>query len=392
MDVYIVDDDPAALLSVREALAETGYMVRESLSSVVALRQAPLLRPRLLILDVSMPDLDGVSLCRQLHDVQATRGTPVLFLSSNAALESRLAGIRAGAVDFLCKPFVPEEMAARVRSHLELAAVREEAESLNLELRDANRQLHAGFGSASRVQRALLPEPRLSDGQISFAWQCRQVDQIGGDSVGIVRVDSRTHAFYILDACGHGVSASLLAVASGYLVSALSGNLLRHSTPTTFMSPACVLNDLNRVLRAMAPMGVFVTIVVGRVDAASGKVTLASAGHPGPLAVRGSGAAAFFDSSSPPIGIQDWEYEERSMILDPGDRLVLYTDGAYEQRNRFGEHFGRNRLRETLKTTVSLSPDHALADLLQQLERWQEGRPSDDDLSVLIVHRDATNE
>src|SRR4051812_26061713 len=117
-DVLVADDDPTAIASVQFTLSEAGHSVATACSGSDTIRAAIATRPRLVILDVGMPDVGGYDVCRLLRANPATAEIPILFLSSASALASRVAGFRAGGVDFLAKPFEPAELLARVEAHL----------------------------------------------------------------------------------------------------------------------------------------------------------------------------------------------------------------------------------------------------------------------------------
>ncbi len=116
MRVLLVDDDPGILLSVRRALEFEGYTVPTATDAVAALAAIEADRPDAVVLDVTMPRLDGLSVCRELR----ARGdrTPVLVLTARHAVADRVAGLDAGADDYLVKPFALEELLARVRALL----------------------------------------------------------------------------------------------------------------------------------------------------------------------------------------------------------------------------------------------------------------------------------
>lgn len=138
----IVDDDPTSARIVRKYLQRAGHDVvirSDGRSGLECALSDPL---DLVILDVIMPEIDGLEVCRALHAVEATRDLPVIFLSARSDLGDRVAGLDHGAVDYLVKPFAPEELLARVRAALRTKLLQDELRCANVELRtaDQNRQ------------------------------------------------------------------------------------------------------------------------------------------------------------------------------------------------------------------------------------------------------------
>lgn len=384
VDVLLVDDDPVAVLAVRSTLTDAGYTVAAVPSGDAALDATPLLRPRLVILDVAMPDLDGFSVCRRLRAEDASTHFPVLFLSSSSGVESRIAGLRAGGIDYLIKPCEPAELLARVAAQLEAVALREELAERNMRLANANRALEEGLAAASRVQTAMLPRVTSLENRVGFAWRSLPCERLGGDAINVLRLPSGGAVLYLLDASGHGVSASLLSVAASYLVSASAAGL-HGNAMGEIPKPSAILNQLNKVVLRIAPPGMFVTVLVGVVDPQGEAFTFSSAGHPGPLLSRSGAPPQFLDRPAPPAGIRAWRYAEHRVPLRPGDRLVLYSDGVYEQRSPSGQHFGRLALAACLEDSRGLALDRALDGIVSALARWRFTRGIEDDMTMLAL-------
>lgn len=128
--ILIVDDNPNNLQVLGELLGHAGYKVRPALSGDIALRSIEVGLPDLVLLDVRMPGIDGYETCRRLHANEKSRGIPVIFISAMQDTEDKLAGFRAGGVDYVAKPFQPEEILARVRTHVQLFRIQRQLESM----------------------------------------------------------------------------------------------------------------------------------------------------------------------------------------------------------------------------------------------------------------------
>jgi len=132
--VLIIDDTPANLDLLTAALEPRGYEVFAAPGGEAGLKIALRVRPDLILLDVMMPGRDGFAICRELKADDATREIPVLFITAKHETPSVLNGFRVGAVDYILKPFQPEEVVGRVETHLKISRLTRELQSRNAEL------------------------------------------------------------------------------------------------------------------------------------------------------------------------------------------------------------------------------------------------------------------
>ena len=122
--ILLVDDETESLLLLTELLCAEGYEVRSANSGQLALASGAARPPDLILLDIRMPGLDGFEVFRRFKAGEKTRDIPVIFLSAAGDVADKVAGLSLGAVDYIAKPFLREELMARVRTHLELAHLR----------------------------------------------------------------------------------------------------------------------------------------------------------------------------------------------------------------------------------------------------------------------------
>jgi two-component system, sensor histidine kinase and response regulator len=136
--VLVVDDVPENLQVIGSMLDGTGIALSFATSGAQALRSVEVTRPDLVLLDVAMPDMDGYEVARRLHAMAPFADTPVIFLTARARPEDVVSGFRAGAVDYVTKPFNTAELIARVSTHLELKRSRDTIVRQNEDLRSLN--------------------------------------------------------------------------------------------------------------------------------------------------------------------------------------------------------------------------------------------------------------
>ncbi|OGG46562.1 MAG: hypothetical protein A3F84_18600 [Candidatus Handelsmanbacteria bacterium RIFCSPLOWO2_12_FULL_64_10] len=148
--VLLVDDTPANLKLLRQALEPEGYRILIAPSGETALKIACHAHPDLILLDVQMPGLDGFETCRCLKENPATQDIPVIFVTARAETESVVEGFRAGGIDYVVKPFQSEEVLARVQTHLKIDRLTRQLEASNHALSAANQQIQQATERKSR--------------------------------------------------------------------------------------------------------------------------------------------------------------------------------------------------------------------------------------------------
>ena len=139
--IMIVDDHPENLKLLKRMLQDCGWAVLAFPDGAMALKAAARQPPDLVLLDITMPGMDGYAVCRELKAAPATRAVPVLFLSALTAAEDKVTAFQNGGEDFITKPFHFEEVKARVAAHLRIHHYRMELEAKNRALEDSYRTL-----------------------------------------------------------------------------------------------------------------------------------------------------------------------------------------------------------------------------------------------------------
>lgn len=140
--ILVVDDTLASLKLMADTLREEGYEVYSTDSGELALGAAARKRPELVLCDMRMPGMDGLEVCRRLKQQPDTRDIPLMFISAASAVDERVQGFAAGAVDFVAKPFQRDELLARVHTHLELARLRAQLEQRVQDALAALQEMH----------------------------------------------------------------------------------------------------------------------------------------------------------------------------------------------------------------------------------------------------------
>ena len=241
----------------------------------------------------------------------------------------------------------------------------------------AQERVERDLAIAAEIQSELLSRAIPQDVRgATFSAHNTPAANVGGDFYGVFARNQDEICFAIGDVSGKGISAALLMAQT---LSAMQF-VLAEST-----GPAAALSRLNETLFANAIRGMLVTTIIGRMTPASRRVEIASAGHCLPLLVKADGSASRIETPAAlPLGIlPKVAYRHGSLILEPGDRIVVYTDGLSESREEGGDsQFDEHLL--THATGPATGPD-ALLERLVSAELRHRGTGSQlDDLTVLV--------
>ncbi len=133
-NILIVDDINANLVVLTEMIRNAGYIARPVTSAKQAMNAIEMLLPHLILLDVSMPEIDGFEFCAMLKKNVNTRDIPIIFISALDSPEDKIKGFQLGAVDYIAKPFEAEEVSLRVNTHLKIYRMQQELELYNKKL------------------------------------------------------------------------------------------------------------------------------------------------------------------------------------------------------------------------------------------------------------------
>jgi sigma-B regulation protein RsbU (phosphoserine phosphatase) len=394
MRVLVADDDRLARTLLGDLLEGFGHeiiMAADGQAAWRRLEEDPEIS--LLITDWVMPEMDGPELCRRVRGAERQRYLPVILVTSLAEESHLIEGLEAGADCFVNKPVVSGVLWAQVKTCERILALEEKLSRKVEDLEEANQHIRRDLEAAAAIQKSHLPEKPPSHPRVEFAWVYDACDTLGGDMFNVFRLDEEHVGVYILDVSGHGTSAALLSVAISRALVPFpqQGGILKRDLPEapfyTLPSPSEVASELNRRFQT-SESGLFATFLYGILDLRTGIFRFVSAGHPGPVHVLADGLTHDVGEAAatgPPIGIlEDAEYGEEEIVVAPGSKLVIYTDGVHETQNGSGEHYGRSRIVGLLcEDGGGRNLEDSVTQLRKSLRDFSEGTPQRDDITIV---------
>ncbi len=242
------------------------------------------------------------------------------------------------------------------------------------------RRQHDEMASAASIQRAMLPPPLPAEscgGCVALHAAMRPAREIGGDFYDFFAIGDDRLGIVIGDVSGKGVPASLFMAMTRTII-----RLVARQDDDL----AIGIGRANALLSADNDSAMFVTLLYGVLDIASGVLTYCNCGHNPPLVVRGDGTRERLTLTGLPLGVMpDADYATRTVALAPGDRLVLYTDGVTEASTADGAEFGEARLEAAIDALRRGSATAMVDGIIERVDAFAAGAPQADDITCLAL-------
>ncbi|HHK5535507.1 TPA: SpoIIE family protein phosphatase [Bacillus mobilis] len=326
MSILIVDDNPVNIFVIEKILKQAGYQDLVSLNSAQELFEyihfgkdsSRHNEIDLILLDIMMPEIDGLEVCRRLQNEEKFKDIPIIFVTALEDANKLAEALDIGAMDYITKPINKVELLARMRVALRLKSElnwhKEQEENLRNEL-----------DLATQVQRNLLSSP-LREDHIKIEASYLPSFKLAGDMYYWYKIDENRYGIILLDVMGHGISASLVCM--------FISSVLRESIKC-LIDPELVIKDLNKYMTLLHNendnIPYYFTAIYLVVDTEKGTIEYVNAGHPSGYVLvdeenvvelnRGSCAVGFFD---------EIKVEKTVIPFEKNAQIVLFTDGVLE--------------------------------------------------------------
>lgn len=376
--VLLIDDQPIIGEAVRRMLAdEAGIEFHYCQNPAEAIERAAAIGPTVILLDLVMPEIDGLELVRRFRADARFGELPIIVLSTKEEPAVKAEAFTIGANDYIVKLPDRLELLARVRYHSRGYVALQERNEAFTALKASQQKLANDLATAADYVRSLLPPPQALAGA-DADWRFIPSADLGGDAFGYHALDDTCTAVYLLDVCGHGVGAALLSVSA--LNALRSGSLAQ----TDFHDPGAVLEALNRAFPMERQNDMFFTIWYGVFDASTRELRWAGGGHPAAVLIgQGLETPQMLESDGPLIGVVDGlSYGSDSVVVPPEAKLFVYSDGAFEISRQEG---GMWRFPEFLESLVAAEngPEKRMDRLIDTIRSISGSSEMSDDFSML---------
>jgi len=405
--VLVVDDSSLRRTTLARRLEAQGYSALMAESGQQGLEVAKAEKPELMLLQIHLPDMTSEYVLKQLKVDEDLSSIIVLMLTSGQSTEGVETCLALGAEDYLPEPFSPSLLKVQITDYLELRQRRiEERERLKRE------KVLNDVAIARRFQSDFLPKEVPQPKGWQLAACLHPAREVAGDWYDIFTLtQGRRIGIVIADVCDKGVGAALFMALSRSLTRAFaqqnySLNLVdsllsdgpaqinarpgRRGLPaigSTALKNAVLLTN-NYILENHSDLNMFATMFFGVLDPMTGGLVYINGGHNPPYIMGADGRLkAALKATGMAVGMMaQTDFRTGEAQLEPGDTLVMYTDGVPDARNPAGGQYTDKRLRELLAT-----PAASAAGLLERIDTTVRNHIADavqfDDITIVVVRR-----
>ena len=326
MSILIVDDNPVNIFVIKKILKQAGYQDLVSLNSAQELFEyihfgkdsSRHNEIDLILLDIMMPEIDGLEVCRRLQKEEKFKDIPIIFVTALEDANKLAEALDMGAMDYITKPINKVELLARMRVALRLKSElnwhKEQEENLRNEL-----------DLATQVQRNLLSSP-LREDHIKIEASYLPSFKLAGDMYYWYKIDENRYGIILLDVMGHGVSASLVCM--------FISSVLRE-TIKCLIDPELVIKELNKYMTLLHNendnIPYYFTAIYLVVNTEDRTVEYVNAGHPSGYVLVDETNVVELDRGSCAVGFFDEIKVKKTVIpFEKNAQILLFTDGVLE--------------------------------------------------------------
>jgi phosphoserine phosphatase RsbU/P len=368
----IADDQPDVRAALHLLLKGAGYQTEAADSPKAVLEAIKQQKFDLVLMDLNYArdttsGKEGLDLISRIQDLD--HDLPIVVMTAWATVDLAVESMRLGVRDFVQKPWENSRLLRKLRTQIEHGRVRRREH-------DRDHQLRLELNEAREIQRGLMPSrmPNLRGFSLASAWQ--PAHDVSGDYLGAFQVSESHAALCVADVAGKGFPAALL-------MSNMQAALKSFASESISTSELCV--KLNRLMCSNTPLCKFVTCFYGDLDVVNRTLTFTNAGHNPPMLISSDGECTRLDEGGPVIGaFAESAYSQRTVKLNSGDKLLLFTDGVTETRNEDGEEFGEERLQECLRAFSGCNAAELRTMILNEVREFCAGE-FDDDAALMVV-------
>ena len=328
----------------------------------------------MVVSDINMPRMDGLTLLQQIQDVSPD--IRAIIISAYGDMENIRTAMNRGAFDFVTKPLDFQDLRLTIERTLQHLDEWREA----LQSRDKLVALQNELDVANTIQQSVLPASFPEHASYQIYGSMQPARNVGGDFFDVQILRDGKIGLAIADVSDKGMPAALFM---------MSSRMLLKGAGRRFENPGEALEEVNNLLDAENEASMFVTLFYAIYDTNTSKFQYANGGHNEPIVVHPDGSTTVIrPTGGTALGIiPELIYKEDSIQLEPGDTVILYTDGITEAFNTEGELFGLPQLCEIFRDRQPISAEDASEIVFDAVNKFAGDEPQSDDQACLVFRR-----
>lgn len=402
--ILLIDCSSQVGRRIHQFLTEQNYNVYYTKSIDEAIHAIQFISPDLILLNgFGLPGhVDDVCLRIRNAPTNAVRNLPLIYIQPvNGKIPSQGEKI-AGVDDCFLFPMIAENpsssttdnaelnsiiglsnnhLLSLLRGHIRIRILETSVEESQRQLSRAQRVMDRELGEAAKMQRSFLPNAFPEHPELELAAVYQPSIKVGGDYYDVIRVDENHWGLVIADIAGHGSAAAVVMALTQMVVKEFGKGIT---------SPQDALFAFNDKLNANLSSDHYVTMFYGILDLRNMELVYSHAGHIPLMLYKASAKEIFELKTEPSFPLRTFEmesYEERSTILEPGDKVLFFTDGVIDIQNTHNEFFGSDRLRDVFLNTQPASVKVLVQKIFETTEKYRGPRERLDDFTLMALGR-----
>ncbi|GAA4869019.1 fused response regulator/phosphatase [Paenibacillus vulneris] len=378
MNIVIVDDNPINLMVIEKILSNTGYSHFIKLSSAVELLDllnvgtgmGPKEPVDLILLDMMMPEIDGLEACRRIQECEELKDIPIIIVTALGDSNLLAEVLEAGASDYVMKPVNKVELIARIRVALRLKHEKDWH-------KENEARIKSELELAKQVQSSVLGQPVHTD-RLDISASYHPSYELAGDLYSWYRIDDHRYGIILLDMMGHGISSSLVCM---FISSVMQ------DTITRFVSPDLVVAELNRYMNQLNKrnnngFSYYFTAIYLLIDTEARTIEYVNAGHPPGMLFEEGQAVRLLDQGGCAVGFFEQMHIQKGVLEYKSPiQLFLYTDGLLEAL----EEEGQEETNPLINELSACSGEEELCSIIDRLLPPEVRKEQEDDICMVLV-------
>ena len=371
--VLVVDDVITNRTLLRQTLvALNGYHVVEAASGMEAISQFEQEKPDLILMDIMMPGTDGCQATTIIKDKMGDDYVPIIFVTALSSEDSLATALASGGDDFISKPFNVEVLASKITAHLRIRELNQQLNINNSLLLRLNQRLMNEQELIEHFFESAIKQSFLDDAFIKY--HMSSLSAFNGDLLLAQRAPQGGIYLIIGDFSGHGLTAAMGTLP----VAMIFFKMVEQSA-----SVGDIAREINRQLFKLMPVSMFFVASILELNARGDIMSVWMGGNPETYWLNKDGEfKGVINAKHMPLGIlHDNEFDDSSQVLtiENEDKFYLYSDGIIEAKNKEGELFGEQRLKEILLS----GKDDRFDEVISQLKDFAGEDNQNDDITLV---------